>query len=279
MVLSRSRNIKPGFYKNEYLAELPPLTRILFSGLWGQADREGRLEDRPKRIKAEVLPYDECDVDRALQDLHGAGFIQRYEINNRTYIQIVMFSKHQNPHKNERESTIPPPAIPEQNCARGDTSTVQAPEQHSSNRADSFNLIPDSLSSDSIVSEPTVPLVGKPDAAKPKRNPIPVQGPWPSVQALADLYNDKTPDECPAVREISDARTKKARKYLNQFPEQEFWEKAFDQIHRSPFLRGHRNSNGHGSFVAGFDWLLTVGKDGTENVVKVTEGNYLDGQR
>ena len=60
----RARNLKPGYFKNEGLADLPPLARILFAGLWGMADREGRLEDRPKRIKAEILPYDNCDTDK-----------------------------------------------------------------------------------------------------------------------------------------------------------------------------------------------------------------------
>jgi len=42
----RSRNIKPGFFKNEIIAEMPTETRLLFIGLWLLADREGRLEDR-----------------------------------------------------------------------------------------------------------------------------------------------------------------------------------------------------------------------------------------
>jgi len=36
------------------------LARLLYPGLWMLADREGRLEDRPLRIKAEILPYDTC---------------------------------------------------------------------------------------------------------------------------------------------------------------------------------------------------------------------------
>ena len=39
--MSRSRNIKPGFFKNEHLAECQPLARLLFIGLWTLADREG----------------------------------------------------------------------------------------------------------------------------------------------------------------------------------------------------------------------------------------------
>ena len=50
--MARARNIKPGFFANENLAECDPLARLLFAGLWCLADREGRLEDRPKRIAA-----------------------------------------------------------------------------------------------------------------------------------------------------------------------------------------------------------------------------------
>jgi len=49
--MSRSRNIKPGFFRNADLVELPVETRLLFIGLWGLADREGRMSDRPKQIK------------------------------------------------------------------------------------------------------------------------------------------------------------------------------------------------------------------------------------
>jgi hypothetical protein len=52
----RACNIKPGFFKNEVLGTAVPILSLLFSGLWGLADREGRLEDRPLRIKAEIFP-------------------------------------------------------------------------------------------------------------------------------------------------------------------------------------------------------------------------------
>jgi len=109
--MARARNIKPGFFKNEYLAELPPLTRLLFIALWCEADREGRLEDRPLRIKAEYFPYDDCDINTMLaQCEHSAGnFLTRYEVDGKRYIQIRNFKKHQNPHIKEQPSAIPPP--------------------------------------------------------------------------------------------------------------------------------------------------------------------------
>ena len=45
------------------------MNALLAAGLWLLADRAGRLEDRPKRIKAQLLPWDRLDVDAALNDL------------------------------------------------------------------------------------------------------------------------------------------------------------------------------------------------------------------
>lgn len=111
--MARARNIKPSFFKNEDLAELPFHTRLLFIGLWTLADREGRLEDRPKRIKMEIFPGDNVDVEKGLNELHEAGFILRYAAGNGRYIEVLAFVKHQNPHHREPDSTIPKPeALP-----------------------------------------------------------------------------------------------------------------------------------------------------------------------
>lgn len=105
----RARNIKPGFYKNEELAECSIWARFIFPGLWQMADRKGRLEDRPKKIKGELLPYDTQAIEPLLQELHERKFILRYELNGARYIQILKFKKHQSPHFKEAPSTLPPP--------------------------------------------------------------------------------------------------------------------------------------------------------------------------
>lgn len=108
--MARVRLIKPGFFTNDALGALQPAARLLFAGLWLLADREGRLEDRPKRIKAQILPYDRIDVDKLLTVLHEAGFVVRYEAAGDSYIQITNFTKHQQPHYKEVASIIPPPS-------------------------------------------------------------------------------------------------------------------------------------------------------------------------
>jgi len=103
----RSRNIKPGFFENEDLAELPPLARLLFAGLWCYADREGRFEWRPKKIKACILPYDKDGVSGHLDALTVNGFIRKYEVDGKEYGQVVHFLDHQKPHPHEARSKIP----------------------------------------------------------------------------------------------------------------------------------------------------------------------------
>lgn len=105
--MGRTRSIRPGFFLNEKLAEVNPLGRLLFAGLWTIADRRGRLEDRPRRIKAELLPYDDCDIDDLLNQLFTGGFIHRYIVAGERYIEIVNFEKHQHIPGSEAESIIP----------------------------------------------------------------------------------------------------------------------------------------------------------------------------
>ena len=146
--MARARNIKPGFFRNADLVELSMTARLLFIGLWTIADRAGRLEDRPKQIKMELFPADDVDCGSCLQELASIGVIDRYESGGVRVIQVVNFSKHQNPHKDEKASTLPDrnghiaehAPTPKKHGA----STVQAPCKDGGNPADSLLLIPDS---------------------------------------------------------------------------------------------------------------------------------------
>jgi hypothetical protein len=99
--------VKPSFFQNEQLAELPFEARLLFIGLWCMADREGRLEDRPKRIKMNVFPADSIDVEPMLDGLERQGLIERYEEHGVACISIPRFVEHQRPHPNEQPSKLP----------------------------------------------------------------------------------------------------------------------------------------------------------------------------
>ena len=144
----RARNIKPGFFENDYLAEVDPMGRLLFIGLWLVADREGRLVDNPRRIRGDLLRYDDLsidDVDGLLDELHKRQFIIRYEVDGQRFIEVRNFTKHQNPHMKEAPSTIPAPD-------KHGTSTIPAPDKHGENPAESLLLNPESLNPESVSS-------------------------------------------------------------------------------------------------------------------------------
>ena len=109
MEMARLRTIKPSFFTNEDLVTVDPLGRLLFIGLWCWADREGRLEDRPARLKIQIMPADDCDVVDLLDQLERTGFIARYEVEGARYIHVVNFHKHQRPHVKESPSELPAP--------------------------------------------------------------------------------------------------------------------------------------------------------------------------
>ena len=143
--MARSRNIKPGFFQNEELADCGMDGQLLFAGLWTLADREGRLEDRPRRIKAQIFPYSNIDAEKVLMKLQKNRFINRYSVNGDQYIQILSFNKHQNPHHKEQASTLPAPDKPQTSPVKASTcpkDAVLIP--------DSLNLGTDSLEPDSL---------------------------------------------------------------------------------------------------------------------------------
>lgn len=168
--MARSRNIKPAFFTNEDLAEQPYEARLLFAGLWCVADREGRLEDRPKKIKMAIFPGDSVDVERMLQKLHEAKLILRYEVEGARYIQVIKFKKHQSPHFKEPPSTIPEPqALPASKGGGSPGETTDGkkvkPEANPTSKGGGTALIADSGLSDSGLQNPESPIPSKPSAA------------------------------------------------------------------------------------------------------------------
>lgn len=130
---------------------------------------------------------------------------------------------------------------------------------------------------------PTKEDTGKEDTPKEdtKKDSVVVADatpPWPSPESLAALYNEKKPVACPAVRQLSEGRRRKARALLRQFPDRRFWEGVMDEMRASPLLQGKKNGEGHENWRADFDWLLEA-KRGVENAVKVAEGKYREQEK
>lgn len=199
--MARARNIKPSFFQNDALGELPAMARLLFIGMWTIADFKGCLEYRPKRMKAQLLPYDDCDVEELTNNLDKSRFISIYSVQGQRYIKITNFEKHQNPHKNEREGGSDIPDISEKDCEINELyKDGKNREQDGTTRADSLFLIPDSLNR-------------IPDSGTPKPESA-CDGASPPVAAVAVIAKTKSPKEPAPTHAIWQAY---ARAYENRY--------------------------------------------------------------
>jgi hypothetical protein len=260
--MARARNIKPGFFVNEELAELPFETRLLFIGLWTLADRDGRLEDRPKRIKMALFPADEVDTNGMLEQLHKAGFICRYVARGIKCIQVVNFEKHQTPHVREAASELPKIGETDAEHNLGSAEHNLGNGEASPRSPDSPFLIPDSLIPESPLLIPeSVEKREVADASVADATPD-----CPHTEILA-LYHSLCPT-LPRIRDWTDGRRKALRSLWRDKPERqriEFWHEFFGAVSRTPFLLGVNDRN----WIADIDWLLKPA-----NFQKVLEGRY-----
>lgn len=263
--MARARNIKPGFYKNEDLAECSIYARFIFPGLWMLGDRMGRMEDRPKRIKCELLPYDNVDVDPLLDELQAGGFILRYTVDGVRYIQILKFLEHQTPHVREQASTIPAPEgfTPSTTSTVGITaldvpSTTLGMPSTDLDDGESSPRSPDSLNPSSLNPSTTT----SPSADDVRQCP---------TGSLVNLYHELMPNN-PRVKVLGKARISaiKARwleaakleaepfGYATRSAGLAAWRQFFGICAESKFLTGlSPPTPGKPAFVADIDFLFS----------------------
>ena len=81
--------------------------RLAFIGLWCACDREGRFKWDARRLGVQILPYDNIDFEIILDILHENSFIEKYEVDGKTYGCVPSFHRHQVINNREQESYLP----------------------------------------------------------------------------------------------------------------------------------------------------------------------------
>jgi hypothetical protein len=109
--MNRIRTVKPELFRHLPLFEAEekyqlPL-RIAFIGLFTCCDRDGRFVWQPRRLKVDILPYDDADIDDVLNALMESGFIKAYEVDGIVYGCIPTWGSHQCPNNKEHDSKLP----------------------------------------------------------------------------------------------------------------------------------------------------------------------------
>lgn len=131
--MSRIRTIKPEFWKNEGLSDLPEATHMLAAALLNYADDEGYFNANPKLIQGECFPLRELSVSipDSLTRLVEEGYLRLGTgSDGKRYGSITHFTDHQKiSHQTEskikkleivwEDSVSPPVVIPEQSSLNG----------------------------------------------------------------------------------------------------------------------------------------------------------------
>lgn len=104
--MARIRTIKPEFWTDERLVECSPIARLLAIASLNFADDNGNLERSSRRLKMQVFPADNIEVEPLIVELLDAEWFVEYEVEGKNYLRIRNFTKHQRIDRPSK-STIP----------------------------------------------------------------------------------------------------------------------------------------------------------------------------
>lgn len=93
--MARKRVIDPEFWVDDNMSELNFLSRLLYIGLWNFSDDYGVVEYAPKKLKAQIFPYDVIDITEELKDLIRIGRLVLFEAEGKKWLYIKNFLKWQ----------------------------------------------------------------------------------------------------------------------------------------------------------------------------------------
>lgn len=105
--MARIRSIHPSFFTDEAVVSCSPLARILYVGLWTDADDQGLFEWKPLQIKMRLLPGDNADAGALLDELADAGLIAELTAGGKRLGAIREFRAYQRPKKPNAVHVLP----------------------------------------------------------------------------------------------------------------------------------------------------------------------------
>ena len=104
--MARIRTIKPEFFTSEDIVSLCPMARLLYIALWCEADREGRMQWKPRTFKIRYFPADDCDIESLCSALTSRNLVKLYGDG---LANIPQFQRHQHINPRESQSLLPAP--------------------------------------------------------------------------------------------------------------------------------------------------------------------------
>ena len=93
--MARKRMIDPEFWLDEDITKLDYVARLFYIGTWNFSDDYAVIENSPKKLKAQIFPYDEVDVVPIIESLVKMKKYIPFEADEKKYLFIKNFLKYQ----------------------------------------------------------------------------------------------------------------------------------------------------------------------------------------
>ncbi len=107
--------IDPSIWQDENFGQLSMCARLLFIGLFSNADDEGKIRANDSYIRSTIFMYDDialADVRQAVDEVATkVRSIELYEIDGNRYIQLKKWSEYQKQREERIQKSILPSPI------------------------------------------------------------------------------------------------------------------------------------------------------------------------
>lgn len=87
--------IDPEFWLDEDITSLDDVYQLFYIGTWNFSDDYGVIEDSAKKLKAQVFPYRNIDVQPIIDKLKEIGKFLPFEANGKKWLYVKNFLKYQ----------------------------------------------------------------------------------------------------------------------------------------------------------------------------------------
>lgn len=95
--MARIRSIHPGIFTDEAFVSVSVHARLLFIGVWCEADDQGIFEWRPLTLRMRIFPTDTVDIAAVLAELASLDMVRSFTADGRQYGAVRNFCLYQRP--------------------------------------------------------------------------------------------------------------------------------------------------------------------------------------
>lgn len=95
--MARIRSVHPATWTDAHFVSMSMAARLLFIGLWNEADDQGVFAWKPLDLKIRLMPVDHVEIGDLLKEMIKADRIRSYQVNGRQFGVIRNFTKYQRP--------------------------------------------------------------------------------------------------------------------------------------------------------------------------------------